>query len=109
MNMCKHVNTHMHITCMVPRIPQCYNHVPLTHHLRGLQLNVGPTSFSVVKVTLYVPSSVMLKLQLVSDGVRSEHPSADIGAGPSTSTVTASIGGVYTDNGSLLYWIQRNT
>ena len=72
-------------------------------------LNVGPTSFSVIKVTVYVPSSVMLKLQLVSDGVRSEHPLADIGAGPSTSTVTVSIGGVYTDDDAVPYWMERST
>ena len=49
----------------------------------------------------------MIKLQLVFDGVRSEHPSADIGAGPSTATVTASIGGVYADDDSLPYWMER--
>ena len=69
-------------------------------------LTVGPASFSVIKVTVYVPSSVMVKLQLVSDGVRSEHLSADIGAGP-TATVTFSIGGVYADDDSLPYWMER--
>ena len=55
---------------------------------------------------MYRPTSVMLKLQFISDCVRLEHPSADIGAGPSTSTVTVSIEGVYTDD--VPYWMERH-
>ena len=50
-----------------------------------------------LSITVYMPSSVMLKLQFVLDVVRLEHVLADTGAGPSTSTVTVSVGGVYTD------------
>ena len=50
---------------------------------------------------------MMIKLQLVSDGVRSEHPSAR--EGRLTSTVTVSVGGVYADDDSLPYWMQRCT
>ena len=55
-----------------------------------------------------MPSSVMLKLQPVSSGVRSEQLLADIGAGPSTSTLTLSLGGVYPDDGGDPYWMGEN-
>lgn len=71
--------------------------------LKVFSFGVVPISLVVFSLTIYRPPSVMLKLQFISDGVRSEHPLADIGAGPSTSTVTVSIGGVYTDDDSVPY------
>ena len=53
-------------------------------------------------ITVYMPSSVMLKLQFVLDGVRWEHVLANTGAGPSTSTATVSVDGVYTDGDCIL-------
>ena len=51
-----------------------------------------------LSITVYMPSSVMLKLQFVLNGVRWEHILANTGAGPSTSTVKVLVGGVYTDD-----------
>ena len=72
-----------------------------------LQLNiyvfdVAPISLVVIIVTVYTPPVVMLKLQPVVDGVRLEH-SSDALAGPSTSMVTVSIGGVYLDDDWVPY------
>ena len=48
----------------------------------------------------------MLKLQLLSDGVRSEHSLAATGAAPSISTAIASVGGVYTDKDEFVNWME---
>lgn len=72
-----------------------------------LLLRVVPISLVVFNFTVYMPSSVMLKLHILSDGARLEHPLSDIRAGPLNSTVTLSIGGVYDD--SVLYCMERNT
>lgn len=71
--------------------------------LKVFLFDVAPITLVVFRLTVYRPLSLMLKLQFISDGVRSEHPLADIGAGPSTSTVTSSVGGVYTDDDSVPY------
>ena len=80
------------------------------HHLqlKAFSFVVAPISLVVFSLTIYRPPSVMLKLQFIFDGVRLEHSSADTRAGPSTSTVTVSIGGVYTDDDPVPYWMERH-
>ena len=46
---------------------------------------------------MYVPSSEILKVQFILDWERLKHSLASTGPGPSTSTATMSVGGVYPD------------
>ena len=86
---------------------QSFNTCSRNLQLNAMLIDVVPISLVLFSVTVNMPPSVMLKLQLLSDGVRSEHSLADTGAGPSISTVTASMGGVYIAEDGVSYWMGR--
>ena len=70
-----------------------YSHLQLNLYV----FDVAPILLVVISITLYTPPTLMIKLQLMLSCVRLEHLS-HIEAGPSTFTVTVSVGGVYTDD-----------